>query len=49
MQQDNRNELLQNFAKNNSEHLLALIQNLNSIISELQTMIKNNQFTEDKL
>ena len=49
MQQDRRNEILQNFAKNNPEHLLAVIQNLNTIIAELQTMIKNNQFTEDKL
>ena len=49
MQQDRRNEILQNFAKNNPEHLLALIQNLNTIISELQTIIKNDQFTEDKL
>ena len=49
MQQDNRNEILQNFVKNNPEHLHFVIQNLNTIISELQTIIKNDQFTEDKL
>ena len=49
MQQDNRNELLQNFAKNNPEQLPAVIRNLNIIASELQTMIKNDQFMEDKL
>lgn len=49
MQQNNRNEILQNFAKNNPEHTLFVIKNLNTIISELQTMIKNDQFTEDKL
>ena len=49
MQQDNRNELLQNFAKNNPKHIHFVIKNLNTIASELQTIIKNDQFTEDKL
>lgn len=41
IQQENHKEILQNFAKNNSAQLATTIQNLSTIISELQALCKN--------
>ena len=41
IQQENHKEILQNFAKNNPAQLATTIQNLSTIISELQALCKN--------